>query len=169
MDEVQTLPMHLLEPLLNVLRQLQRNYGTTFLFLTATQPGFRHDAVNLSEGFKPGEVQEITERTGEIFQVLKRVRFKVIGTLGWDELSSRMSAYRQVLTVVNVRKHAFALWDALRHALPVDEQDSVFHLSSAMCPEHRLHTLGEIKPSTGKHTGPSCTRTAVSSGGDTSS
>ena len=103
MDEVQTLPMHLLEPLLNVLRQLQRNYGTTFLFLTATQPGFRHDAVNLSEGFKPGEVQEITERTGEIFQVLKRVRFEVIGTLGWDELSSRMSAYRQVLTVVNVR------------------------------------------------------------------
>lgn len=144
MDEVQTLPVHLLEPLLNVLRQLRRNYGTTFLFLTATQPGFGHDSVNLKEGFKPGEVQEITEQTGEIFQALERVEFKNCGTLGWDELCERMLGFRQALAVMNVRKHAFALWQTLRESVSDEERDSVFHLSSAMCPEHRLHTIGEI-------------------------
>lgn len=144
MDEVQTLPVHLLEPLLNVLRQLRKNYGTSFLFLTATQPGFRHDAVNLREGFRPGEVREITERTGEIFQVLKRVKFKHLGTLDWNDLASKMSNYPQVLAVVNVRKHAFTLWSTLRDCLPEQERDSLFHLSSAMCAEHRLHTIGKI-------------------------
>ena len=38
LDEVQSLPHPLLEPILNVVRDLKESYGTSFLFCSATQP-----------------------------------------------------------------------------------------------------------------------------------
>jgi CRISPR-associated endonuclease/helicase Cas3 len=73
-DEVQTLPNHLLNPLLSVFRDLRDNYGVSFVFSTATQPAFRHRPLSLSEGFKPGEIREITQDTGKTFKRLRRVR-----------------------------------------------------------------------------------------------
>lgn len=145
LDEVQTLPSHLLSPLLSVIRELMENYGVSFLFMTATQPAFRHHGVTLAEGFKAGEVCEITQDTGSLFKVLQRVDYEREGELGWDALAQRMAALPQVLCVVNVRKHAFSLWEALQGAVPTEEKDSIFHLSSSMCAEHRLKHLGEIK------------------------
>jgi len=144
MDEVQTLPSHLLNPLLNVLRELKENYGVSFLFMTATQPAFRHNPIYLSEGFKTGEVTEITQETARTFSSLQRVDYQREDVLDWRTLAERMAALPQALCVVNVRKHAFALWETLRSLLPNHERDSLFHLSSAMCAEHRLWTLGEI-------------------------
>ena len=72
-DEVQTLPSHLLNPLLNVFRELRDHYGVSFVFSTATQPAFRHRPLSLTEGFKPGEIQEITQDTGKMFSGLRRV------------------------------------------------------------------------------------------------
>jgi len=144
MDEVQTLPAHLLNPLLNVFRELKENYNVTFLFMTATQPAFRHNAICLSEGFKPGEVTEITEETGRIFNSLRRVDYQREDVLDWKALAERMAVLPQALCVVNVRKHAFELWETLRSLLRKHERDSLFHLSSAMCAEHRLWALGEI-------------------------
>lgn len=145
MDEVQTLPSHLLNPLLNVFRELKENYGVSFLFMTATQPAFRQNPIYLSEGFKRGEVTEITEETARIFNSLRRVDFQREDMIDWKVLAERMAALSQALCVVNVRRHAFALWEALRNLLPQHERDSLFHLSSAMCAEHRLWALGEIR------------------------
>jgi len=107
LDEVQTLPTHLLNPLLNVFRELKENYGVSFLFMTATQPAFRHNAMSLPEGFKPGEVTEIAEEPTRIFTSLQRVDYQRAGVMGWKDLAQRMAALSQVLCVVNVRKHAF--------------------------------------------------------------
>ncbi len=145
LDEVQTLPSHLLDPLLNVLKELRKNYGVTFLFMTATQPAFRHSGTWLPEGFEPGEVTEITEDTGRVFHVLKRVNYKIETVLDWPTIAQRMACTPQALAVVNVRKHAFVLWEALWDNVFDEERDSVFHLSSAMCAQHRLFTLGKIK------------------------
>jgi CRISPR-associated endonuclease/helicase Cas3 len=145
MDEVQTLPFHLLNPLLNVLRELKENYGASLLFMTATQPAFRRHSVWLSEGFGSSEVTEITADTSRIFSVLKRVNYNLAGMLDWDNLAHRMAESPQALAIVNVRRHAFELWEALRRVFQGKECDSLFHLSSSMCPEHRLFTLGEIK------------------------
>src|SRR5712691_4417188 len=76
-DEVQTLPSHLLNPLLNVLRELKTHYGVSFVFSTATQPAFRHNASALKEGFIANEVTEITRDTAETFRRLRRVVFKL--------------------------------------------------------------------------------------------
>jgi len=145
-DEVQTLPPHLLNPLLNVLRELRDRYGVSFVFSTATQPAFRHRPRHLEEGFKVGEVREITDDTAETFRKLQRVRYTLPQpgeTLSWDVLADRLTAQRQVLCVVNVRRHAFELWEQVRHLTPPDDRSSVFHLSSAMCAQHRLDLLGD--------------------------
>lgn len=156
-DEVQTLPSHLLNPLLNVLRELRDRYGVSFVFSTATQPAFRHRPRHLEEGFKPGEVREITSGTSETFRKLQRVRYSLpeIGrTTSWTAMAENLAAQPQSLCVVNLRRHAYELWQQLRRALPADERDGLFHLSSAMCAQHRFDLLGDSdhpQPGTIRH------------------
>ncbi|MFH0726970.1 MAG: CRISPR-associated endonuclease Cas3'' [Pseudomonadota bacterium] len=144
LDEVQTLPSHLLNPLLNVLKELRRNYEASFLFMTATQPAFRQGP-SLSEGFTPGEVREIIGDTSGLFTALQRVAYHPPESLDWQTLAARLAVCDQVLCVINVRKHACRLWEELRDALPTAQRESVFHLSSSMCAEHRLKVLGDSR------------------------
>lgn len=144
-DEVQTLPSHLLNPLLNVFRDLRDNYGVSFVFSTATQPAFRHRPLSLSQGFKPDEIQEITQHTSNLFASLRRVTLhipKADETTTWNKLASDLAERKQSLCIVNVRNDAFLLWEKLRCAVSEEEKTAVFHLSSAMCAEHRLDILG---------------------------
>jgi len=145
-DEVQTLPSHLLNPLLNVFRDLRDNYGVSFVFSTATQPAFRHRPLSLSEGFMPDEIQEITQDTSNLFASLRRVNIhvpKADEITTWNKLASDLAEHEQSLCIVNVRNDAFSLWEKLRRAVPEHEKTAVFHLSSAMCAEHRLDKLGD--------------------------
>lgn len=146
-DEVQTLPSHLLNPLLNVFRELRDHYGVSFVFSTATQPAFQYRPSSLSEGFRPGEIQEITQgSTEDNFRSLRRVSIqpaKPDETTGWDALADQMTQREQALCIVNVRSHAYDLWEKLRRTVPQKERDAVFHLSSAMCAEHRFAVLGD--------------------------
>jgi len=144
-DEVQTLPSHLLNPLLNVFRELRDHYGVSFVFSTATQPAFRHHPLSLTEGFKPDEIQEITQDTGKIFDGLCRVSIqlpKFDETTSWDALADKMARRTQALCIVNIRRHAYDLWEKLRSTVPQKERETVFHLSSAMCAEHRFDIFG---------------------------
>ncbi len=156
-DEVQTLPPHLLNPLLNVLRELRDWYGVSFIFSTATQPAFRYRPRHLEEGFKGGEVREITADTGATFRQLKRVNYILPQpgqTTTWQEVADKLAARQQSLCVVNVRRHAYELWEELRRLLPAAERDSLFHLSSAMCAQHRFDLLGDAdnpQPDTIRH------------------
>ncbi|MEP7336197.1 MAG: CRISPR-associated endonuclease Cas3'' [Acidobacteriota bacterium] len=156
-DEVQTLPPHLLNPLLNVLRELRDHYGVSFVFSTATQPAFRHRPRHLEEGFKPDEVREITTGTAETFRKLQRVRYSLpeIGrTTSWMEVAGNLAARQQSLCVVNLRRHAYELWEQLRQTLPAADRDGLFHLSSAMCAQHRFDLLGDSdnpQPGTIRH------------------
>jgi CRISPR-associated endonuclease/helicase Cas3 len=156
-DEVQTLPPHLLNPLLNVLRELRDHYSVSFVFSTATQPAFRHRPRHLEEGFKAGEVCEITAGTAETFRKLQRVHYSLPGvgrTMSWVEVADNLAAQQQSLCVVNLRRHAYELWEQLNCALPVAERDGLFHLSSAMCAQHRFDLLGDSdnpQPDTIRH------------------
>ena len=106
-DEVQTLPSHLLNPLLNVFRDLRDNYGVSFVFSTATQPAFSHRPLSLSEGFKSDEIQEITQDTSNLFASLRRVTIhvpKADETTSWDRLATDLAERKQSLCIVNVRR-----------------------------------------------------------------
>ena len=143
-DEVQTLPAHLLKPIFNVFRELATNYGTSFVFSSATQPAFRKSSA-LPDGFGPDELREIAPEPDELFQKLRRVNYhlpKAGESVGWPELSEQLAGTSQALCVVNLTRHAKELWEQLKRVLP---DQSPIHLSSAMCPQHRLGLIQLIR------------------------
>lgn len=75
-DEVQTMPVHLLNPTLDILRQLKDEYSVSFVFCSATQPAFRKSA-NVNNGFTPHEIQEIAPDPKNIYEKLNRVNYKI--------------------------------------------------------------------------------------------
>ncbi len=143
-DEVQTLPAHLLAPTFSVLRELATHYGTSFVFSSATQPAFRR-CTALPDGFLPAELREIAPEPDELFRKLRRVTYQlpVAGeALDWPAVAERLAVAPQVLCVVNLTRHARELWQELRQRCA---DDSVIHLSSAMCPNHRLFLIETIR------------------------
>ena len=140
-DEVQTLPSHLLEPLLNVLKILQKDYGVSFVFSTATQPAFRQSNA-IKNGFAENEVTEITSDTEATFAKLQRVNFHFArpgSTESWASIAEKMATQKQALCIVNTRRHARELYEELSRQL--SDKSSVFHLSSLMCAQHRFDIL----------------------------
>ena len=147
-DEVQTLPTHLLAPMLSVFRELARNYRVSFVFSSATQPAFRHSS-NLPDGFQPNEITEIAPNPAALFSSLRRVTYdlpKPGETLDWDEVANHLSGEPQCLCVVNLTRHARELWDKLNDII-TDASQKAIHLSSAMCPAHRLAVIRHIRRS----------------------
>lgn len=144
-DEAQTLPPSLLKPTFSVFRELATNYGVSFVFSSATQPAFRRSAA-LPDGFAGGELREIAPEPSELFRCLRRVKYHLPRkdeTLDWPELADRLASVPQVLCVVNLTRHAATLWEQLTKRLPADERP--IHLSSAMCPQHRLDLIDSIR------------------------
>ena len=150
-DEVQTLPSHLLAPVLNVFRELHARYGVSFVFSSATQPAFRK-APKLPDGFLPGEVVEITDApdgsstVAVTYRALRRVDYHLPAageTISWTNLAERLENQPQVLCIVNLTRHAKDLWEALSRRVPRDELP--IHLSSHMCAQHRLDLIAHIK------------------------
>lgn len=143
-DEVQTLPAHLLKPSFSVFRELVANYGTSFVFSSATQPAFR-ESTALPDGFAAQELREIAPDPDELFRKLRRVNYhlpKREETLDWPQLAERMAEKPQALCVVNLTRHAKELWEQVKRIVP---DGAPVHLSSAMCPQHRLSLIEDIR------------------------
>jgi len=141
LDEAQMLPVPLLKPSLEALRELALNYRTTIVLCTATQP-----ALSTSETFNDGleGVREITPDPTALYQAFKRVDTVKLPSLADDELAERLNEYRQVLCVVNTRKHARQLYERL------SDKEGRFHLSALMCPAHRTKVLDRIRAALAK-------------------
>lgn len=156
-DEVQTLPTHLLRPMLNIFRELTANYGVSFVFSSATQPAFRRSR-SLPDGFDEHEITEIAPEPAKLYRTLRRVTYKLetrIEPLGWEALAGQLAATPQCLCVVNLTRHARELWETLDNTLREEHRaigggdypDSLrpVHLSSAMCPAHRLALIRRVR------------------------
>ncbi len=143
LDETQMLPTQLLKTILDILHQLVTHYGTTVVLCTATQP-----ALDQRIEF-PGltGIREIIPSPGEFFAKLKRVRYQWPQQgekWTWQQVADRVREEQQVLAIVNTRKDALKLLDALK--LP-DESNgpSVLHLSTYLCGAHRRMVLQEVR------------------------
>ena len=137
LDEAQALPIPLLNPILDVLSELvQPRYGTSVVLCTATQP-----ALDESLGFPAlADICEIAPEPQRYFYSLSRVRYEIHSdeSWSWEDVAERMRERKQALCIVNTKAQARSLFAAL------DDPDAL-HLSTNMCPAHRLVTLKEIR------------------------
>ena len=137
LDEAQCLPTQYLDPCLRVLRELSSNYQTTTVLCTATQP-----AVAKSEDFPIGllDSTEIIQDTHQLFSDLDRVKVTYRGTLPDKAIANEIADASQALCIVNTRSHAQLLFELLPKR--VEEN---YHLSTLMCPQHRLQVLATVR------------------------
>ncbi len=136
LDEAQALPAGLLAPILDGLRQLTEYYGATVVLSTATQPAF-----DLIDGFKDIQAREIVPGHASHFEALKRVEYDFSKTNEpneWSDVAEWMRAEPSALAIVNTKRHATELLDAL------GDPDAL-HLSTLLCRAHRDEVLTEIR------------------------
>ena len=140
LDECQTLPPGLVAPTCGMLSQLVQRLGCSIVRCTATQPAFQHPA--MPERFE--RVHEITPPELRLFERLRRVHVEWPKPddppLSWSDVAARMIRERAALCIVNTRRAARELFDELRQS-----SKAVFHLSTSMCPAHRLGVIEEVK------------------------
>ncbi|HOA91835.1 MAG TPA: CRISPR-associated helicase Cas3' [Bacillota bacterium] len=141
-DEAQTMPSHLAPPSLIALSELVDRYGCTVVFSTATQPAFTSlnpEIAKLSANtvWKP---TEIVDPELKLFQRSKKVDVEWIdGSVSFEKMAEELSSHKQCLVIVNLRRHAKELFKKL------DGKEGAYHLSTDMCPSHRLAVLREIE------------------------
>ena len=146
-DEIQTIPIRAVHMFNLAVRFLVHACGGTVVLCTATQPLLDQvTPVQRALSIKPE--QKIIPYEKELFQKLKRVEVfdrrkagewsdKEIAELALGELQEKGS----VLIIVNTKKSAYSLYQAI-----LQESDvTLYHLSTNMCPAHRLEKLNEIK------------------------
>ena len=143
LDEAQSLPQQLAIPTLAAFSHLSSVYRSTVVFATATQPAFDvlDNAVKKHAigGWRP--VEAVSEHP-KLFESLRRVSVswpKPGETRKLSELADELRRKNQVMCVVNLKRHARSLLDALTGT------DSIFHLSTNLCAKHRRAILNEVR------------------------
>ena len=136
LDEAQMLPLNLLLPIMQAIKELAQNYRCSIVMCTATQP-----AVQAENGFYRGfeNVREIAPKPTALFDKLRRTTVQHIGTQTDADLLAKFGEHPQMLVIVNNRRHARSLYDQAKHL------DGTFHLTTLMCAKHRSQKLDEIR------------------------
>jgi CRISPR-associated endonuclease/helicase Cas3 len=141
LDEVQLLPPEFLNPIIETLKELYRNYGVSLLLCTATQPALsHHKSFDFDFRGLPNMV-EIMEDPSSLHEQFKRVTVSMPPDLtkptNWDDLSASLQQHPSVLCIVNRRDDCRTLFAKM----PV----GTIHLSALMCGAHRSIVIAEIK------------------------
>ena len=136
LDEAQMLPLNLLLPIMQAIKELAQNYRCSVVMCTATQP-----VVQAENGFYRGfeNVREIAPKPTALFDKLRRTTVQHIGTQTDADLLAKLGEYPQMLIIVNNRRHARSLYDQAKHL------EGTFHLTTLMCAKHRSQKLDEIR------------------------
>ncbi|MDQ3508966.1 MAG: CRISPR-associated helicase Cas3' [Actinomycetota bacterium] len=158
LDEVQTLPLGLLDPIMDVLKELVRRYRVSVVLCTATQPALEETSRYI-KGFGEDVVKDIVpeERATEHFSKLKRVEYEMSGGKpGWSEVAGKFlesSPERRGLVVVNALRDALEVLDVLEGMGETGigdggdggEGGSLAHLSTLLCGAHRRDVLSDVR------------------------
>ncbi len=131
-DEAQMLPADYLKPCLAAMEELVRQFHSSIVLCTATQPA-------LQPLFRTQ--MQITELCPDVqgqFRFFERATFQNIGTVTEADLSDRLRQEMQTLCIVNTKKRAQRLYQQIK-------EDGVFHLSTSMYPKHRQRVLKNIR------------------------
>jgi len=148
-DEIQTIPIRTVQMFNLAIRFLVQSCGATVVLCTATQPLLdKVEPIQRALNIKPE--QKIIPYEKELFQQLKRVEVfdrRKVG--GWSDKETAELAVQElrekgsVLIVANTKKSAYSLYQAIAEMeIPCIH---LYHLSTNMCPAHRLKLLNKIK------------------------
>lgn len=145
LDEAQSLPLTLLQPIVDAMRSYVKMFGTSFLFCTASQPvldGKRKGAgPAMFSGIPCEKIHSIIPSEMGLHEGLRRVRMSIErGVTDIDGLCASLSGHDRVLCVVNTRKLAYDVYSRLKAT-----GKKAFHLSRMMCQAHILDTINGIK------------------------
>lgn len=138
LDEVQTLPPHLLTTILEVLKQLVAHYGCTVVFCTATQPDY-------SKILRDAQIDshEIVSNYSQHFNLLKRVEFEYRP----EPLTSRkfieeFEQHEKILAILNSKTLAVEI---SRQIAQNGNTEGFFHLSTNLCGNDRRRVVEEVR------------------------
>ena len=136
LDEAQTLPLKFLLPCVATLDELARNWRSSIVLCTATQP-----ALGKMSGFRRGleNLRELAPEPRRLYRTLKRTQIRRVGRLSDAELAERLRRAPQALCIVNTRRHARELYEALA------DVEGAFHLTTMMCARHRRERLDTVR------------------------
>ncbi len=160
-DEIQTLPVRCVHLFNNALNFLVAQCGASAVLCTATQPllhqvDFNKGAIRLGPS---SGTERTTERTedAEIMQDVAALfaqirRYEVYDRRkkegGWDHAAAAELAAAETrklgscLVVVNTKREALSIF---KECKAVASPATVRHLSTGMCPAHRIDVLAELK------------------------
>lgn len=151
-DEIQTLPIKTVHMFCNAINYLTDHCNSSVVLCTATQPLLNN--VDESKGrISFDKTNEIMPDIETLFADLKRVEVvNKIKPQGWetDEIASlaieQTNDSGSCLVIVNTKKNAQSVYDACSKMTNFP----VYHLSTSMCPTHRMEKLTEIREKLGK-------------------
>lgn len=148
-DEIQTLPIRCVHLFNVATRFLTQACGSTIVLCTATQP-LLGKVLPLQRALRLTPEQEMMPNIEELFKELKRVEVNnKIKLGGWSDseiaelTEQELAIIGSVLIVVNTKNSARNLFKKfLNHP-----KAETYHLSTDMCPAHRMDILTRIKDS----------------------
>lgn len=151
-DEIQTLPIKTVHIFCNAVNYLTNYCNSSVVLCTATQPLL--NKVDENKGrISFDKTNEIMPDIVTLFSDLKRVEIEnKIKPEGWGSNEIASLAIEQTnesgncLVIVNTKKNAQAVYEACSELVDY----SVYHLSTSMCPAHRMNKLSEIRQRLGK-------------------
>lgn len=145
LDESQQIPREFQKPITDMMRVLARDFGVTFVLCTATQPelGKEVDAFGRMDMQGLDGVHEIILDKTALAKKLQRVQIHLpkIDTpkQTWQQVAHDIANHDCVLAVVNTRRHARLLFEAL------PDDGIKLHLSANMCATHRTQVVALIR------------------------
>lgn len=145
-DEIQTLPVRCVHLFNTAVNFLVEQAGSTAVLCTATQP-LLNQVSEVHGALRMADDSELMRNVQQHFSNLKRIRLVNHAADGQQWTALKMSGLvvheferaGSCLCIVNTKASARQIFKFSQHAgVP---EDAIFHLSTSMCPAHRLDRL----------------------------
>jgi CRISPR-associated endonuclease/helicase Cas3 len=147
-DEIQTLPVRCVHLFNNAVNFLVEQCGSSIVLCTATQP-LLHRVDPAKGAIRLHENAEIMPDVAQLFTGIRRYgAYDLRKAGGWAHAEAAQLAVSEThragscLIIVNTKSEALSVFRACRAAA---KDIPLYHLTTSMCPAHRLAVLGEIK------------------------
>lgn len=149
LDEVQSLPVEVTTLFNLTLNFLSKIMNVTIVLCTATQP--KYDSLGIEHKIQYGGLKDektdivlMTENERCVFQRTEISKFNEDNSMATiEEIASAISEYpdESILIILNTKGAVKNLYQRLKE----QENRTIYHLSTNMCPRHRLAIISNIR------------------------